>query len=589
MPPTSVILKGSCTTTSFSLTGISAFLLHVPILLLFLSFRWRKKEPHDIVIECMKVSLDPVDRIQKDGWFTASSSRQSRQEIFAEKSISSVFTMSGEMTENPGPDLGRLNERRMSDSATQTGKSLQSGDSGTDSCSLPVICPEEIIPGWSFADVCGLITPPSSQMSPSTSNPDLLSSLNVYSRCSTPGLVNTPGQSPTASLAGDVAHVPGPSLNFSLAGVKGKNSHIGRGTPVHGRKAASHDGQLTKALHSALMQDSNDEVLSAPAVLGGRQTSTPRGAENSHSGIKIDSPEQELSFENSIPPSQTLSNVWNSFENRHEDVGDDILRTSSEYGVKHHRNKVSPKEEFRDFEENKHCSSENEDVESLKSHVSVGSVECSKESVTPVGCQSLDLASLHNTTVDYQEVSDNSFSFMNNTKERDEMVLKSYGNVGSLLRCGNHRDQLSSLASARDAEIPSATASETSVVTEDVSLDSAQMDHQNPASLPHQNHPDVHSCDLLASLPELLPVSCTGQADAGHSPDGNEAGALGLRHWSLSSQTSPTEILDNYLQVGSSIHHGTLSRWVSLGTFEFHYLFIKYASPFVVYFVSFIL
>ena len=119
----------------------------------------------------MKLSLDPVDRMQEKGSLMSSwTFKHSHQDLFADKSISSVLTTSGD---SQGPEPSRLKERRMSDSATQTGKSLQSGDSGTGSESLPIIATDRIelnaTPGWSPSDVCGLNTPPSSQMSPSTS------------------------------------------------------------------------------------------------------------------------------------------------------------------------------------------------------------------------------------------------------------------------------------------------------------------------------------------------------------------------------------------------------------------------------------
>ena len=172
-----LILSKSVVKRNLCCTSLLATKLYILILTVFSMWsRWRQKEPHDIVIECMKLSLDPVDRMQEKGSLMSSwTFKHSHQDLFADKSISSVLTTSGD---SQGPEPSRLKERRMSDSATQTGKSLQSGDSGTGSESLPIIATDRIeliaIPGWSPSDVCGLNTPPSSQMSPSTSYPDLV-------------------------------------------------------------------------------------------------------------------------------------------------------------------------------------------------------------------------------------------------------------------------------------------------------------------------------------------------------------------------------------------------------------------------------
>ncbi|XP_001639307.3 hamartin [Nematostella vectensis] len=170
--------------------------------------RWKKKEPQDIVIECQNISLDPVDRLQSENSLNASwTSRQSVPEPSAiEKSVHSAVVTFEDYHEIQPCEIPRLKERRMSDSATQTGKSLQSGDSGTGS--MPLVSADELTnDGWSPADMCGLCTPPSSQLSPSTSNQDLSSSLTFLpiSQCSTPAVVTTPGDSPTTSLAGDTA------------------------------------------------------------------------------------------------------------------------------------------------------------------------------------------------------------------------------------------------------------------------------------------------------------------------------------------------------------------------------------------------
>ena len=242
----------------------------------------------------MKVSLDPIDRIQEKGTFLlSSSSRHSLQELLADKSSSSNFTAS---SESQGQETGRLRERRMSDSATQTGKSLQSGDSGIDSCNTPVILSDKIMTGWSPSEVCQLSTPPSSQMSPSTSNPDLWSSVNIHSHCSTPGPTVTPEQSPTSSLSGDMGHQHGCSSSPSMFGSKGRGGvsagmSSGRGAPVRGTKASSSEGQLTKALSSALAQHSHE---SAAEALDEHQTSTPKDVAKREEGKRIETSVEEV-------------------------------------------------------------------------------------------------------------------------------------------------------------------------------------------------------------------------------------------------------------------------------------------------------
>ena len=245
--------------------------------MLYLAFSlccsWRAKEPHDIVIECQKLSLDRMDRVQEDGGFNMSwASRQSLLDTTnVDKSASSTLMISGD-AETQGVDLSRLKERRMSDSATQTGKSLQSGDSGVDSAGA-VISADDLTPAWSPTVVCGLCTPPSSQMSPSASHLDLSKSLTLdQSQCSTPAMVQTPGESPTPSLAGDICSSVVPSRGRKI--LLSKNTVSGVEMHTETNKASSHQDTLQKDLYFALQKEI--QASSAPAILSDHRTSTPK-------------------------------------------------------------------------------------------------------------------------------------------------------------------------------------------------------------------------------------------------------------------------------------------------------------------------
>ena len=254
-------------------------------------------------------------------------SKQNYQDLFAEKSMSSIFTLS---SDSQGPEISRSKERRMSDSATQTGKSLQSGDSGNDSCSLPVMSSDEITADWSPSHACGLSTPPSSQMFPSTSNSDLLS-YNNRSHCSTPAVVYTPGQSPaTSSLGGDIDH-HGYSSSPSILGSRGK-------TGVSGWMNRSREEQLTRTLYSALAQHSSESV---PAAIVGHQTSTPKEPVKCEND-KIEGTQHDDEC-NSLtsPPSSELS----AFKIKDEQTTENFAGSCEEQFDSSDFN-VSPKEEY---------------------------------------------------------------------------------------------------------------------------------------------------------------------------------------------------------------------------------------------------
>ena len=523
----------------------------------FSHLRWKQKEPHDIVIECMKLSLDPIDRIQEKGTFMSSStSKHSHQELMADKSITSILTAS---CDSQGPEVGRLKERRMSDSATQTGKSLQSGDSGTDSCSLPVISSDEVVPGWSPSEVCQLNTPPSSQMSPSTSYPDLLSSSTVHSCCGTPAVMYTPGQSPTTSLGGDVADHLGYSSSPSVSGSRGKSSvmvgtHSGRGTPVKGGKAASHESQLTRALFSALGQHSHE---SAPASIGGHQTSTPKEPEKCEADIEqVGSPVEEATYDRDTSPSGSLI----TFEAHGEETKENFPRTSSEQ-FNSSRFNIFPKEEYRDLSGQGNFASEINEQQSLGVQHDGVSTDIVPDSLTPVltpvGGHSLDAVTLANSPGDSKSLVESTSPRTEHIESQDA-ISQSYDN-GGLVHSREHHDEPSSADFAKSQESVEVNKIETSLTSDDTSLELSKSHGAAPGV--QQVYPSSNPCDLLAVFPQLLHLIKGEQEYNSSMTDGEEASFSRPPHHLLSNGTSPVEILDDYLKTGSVVHSGELLRY----------------------------
>ena len=481
-------------------------------------------------------------------------SKQNCQELFADRSVSSVLTTSGD---SQGPETGRLKERRMSDSATQTGKSLQSGDSGTESGSLPVISSDAFTAGWSPSDVCRLSTPPSSQMSPSTSNPDLLSSLNIQSHCSTPGIVYTPGQSPTTSLGGDIAYQQGYSSSPSVTGSRGKSAasgwmYGGRGTPVRGGKAASHDGQLTRALYSMLAEHSSE---SAPAAIGEHQTSTPRDSleceKETIEGAPFDR-QNSLTFPSSNAPS--------TFEVHEEEVKETLSSSSTEQFHSGNLN-ISPKEEYRDFSSQEDCATEIRKQKSVESCEDVISSDFMPDSLTPVDGQSLDTITLSNTPSDLLNVStsartstethDTGTCISQAHYDSDVSLTSKELNEQQLIETDVHMHKVQPKLQEKDK-------SETSLKSDEVSSDFSKFHGATPSM--QQNHHPLHACDLIAAFPQLLPLFRSEQEHIVNSSmaDGDDITSSRLQQQLYG--TSPVEILDNYLKTGKSIHYGELSR-----------------------------
>lgn len=518
--------------------------------------RWKQKEAHDIVIECMKVSLDPIDRIQEKGNFLSSSMhRHSCQELYADKSITSILTASWD---SEGLGLEKIKERRMSDSATQTGKSLQSGDSGTDSCSLPVVSSTEIASGWSTSGLCQLNTPPSSRMSPSTSNPDLTSSLtcNIHSHCSTPAGVYTPGQSPTASLGEDVAYPPSYSSSPSISGSRGKIGSMAgiyndRATLLKGSKAAtSQEGQLARALFSALTLQSQQNHKSAPAAIMGHQSSTPNKCQ------------EDGKIESAVETSHEMSNVSHtssitSFEAHGEETKGSVRRTSLEK-IDSGTFNVLPKEEFRDSSEEGDYPLEvnqfkPQDARSVETNAGFLS-----GSLTAMAGQTLDAGTSPNLADEYKLLPENTCSSKEINVSHEVMVQSCCENDG-LISSTQLEDELGSTISLDKGQCHAeASKKETSVASSDASCDLSKCQATIPASQP--NHHGFVTSDVFAGFPQLLHW-IRGELDCSNfNAESDEPSFSRPQFSAMSCRASPVEILDNYLKTGSSIHHGELSR-----------------------------
>lgn len=512
--------------------------------------RWRQKEPHDIVIECMKLSLDPVDRMQEKGSLMSSwTFMHSHQELFSDKSISPMLTTSGD---SQGPETSRLKERRMSDSATQTGKSLQSGDSGTESDSLPVIATDGIelnaTPGWSPSDVCGLNTPPSSQMSPSTSYPDLVSSIRIQSHCSTPGIVDTPGQSPTTSLGDDVlGYSSSPSLTAGSRGkvVMSEGINGGKGNSVKGGKAWSQEGALTKSLISVLAGQSYD---SAPAAIGEQQTSTPRDS----------SEYQEDQFDTALFERKNSSTSLSTNEVQGEVFKENLTSLSPE---KIHRDDliVSPKEEFRDCNGQKDCHPDGRKLETIGPLKDAISIDVMEDALTPVCGQSLEAETLSNTPVDKTNESPNACPC---TEAQETDIYLSYPVPDvSLMNKEPNKPPVSKPdlnAHQEPTKLGEVDENETSLKWDECSSSVSKLHSLIQAGL--QNHLPLQVCDLVAAFPYLLPLLRNDQEQTVNSSLADGDDLISSRIQQQMHDVTPVEILDDYLKTGKSVHYGELSR-----------------------------
>ncbi|XP_051977374.1 hamartin-like isoform X2 [Xyrauchen texanus] len=172
--------------------------------------RWKRFEPHDIVIECAKVSLDPKEASCEEGYsflydhmprhpvdHSRSSSELSIHEL---TSVTSMATVRQSLTLS----LPYLTGSQDSGSNTQT-PTHQSDEMNTSG----------IKEMWSPSSVCGMSTPPSSRgMSPTT----VSEVSHGASHLNTPGLapLNPTGSSPFQSLSEELGQ-PAQNTSFTQA------------------------------------------------------------------------------------------------------------------------------------------------------------------------------------------------------------------------------------------------------------------------------------------------------------------------------------------------------------------------------------
>lgn len=485
------------------------------------------------------MSLDPIDRIQEEGNFMSSSTyRQSCQEMFADKSVTSILTTS---CDSEGFGMEKLKERRMSDSATQTGKSLQSGDSGTDSCGLPVVSSTEITAGWSPSDFCQLSTPPSSRMSPSTSNPDLMLSLNIYSRCSTPAGMYTPGQSPTASLGGDEVQAQGYSRSSSISGSRGKDKGMtgmfsDQVILPRSEKTVGQDGLLAKALISAL-------ALQTHKSIHGHQTSMPKeqlkcqevGERGSEMAVNHDTCD--------VSPKSSLT-TFKAYGNK-SDI--EILKTSAEKFRQSSLN-VLPKEEFRDLSKEGDDSREMSKLKSVESRPLSENQDVLAGSQTGVGDQAFGATHL----LDESKLSSESTCSTTEVNGSLDATMESEFDSDGLVNRSQFNDQ------AQGNVQVEANKTETSTVSSDAPPEFSKWNTTNSTS--QVNHHGSFSRELVNAFPQLLHLMKGDQECNNFSAYSDEPSFSSPQSHSLSCRASPVEILDSYLKTGTSVHHGELSR-----------------------------
>ncbi|XP_056313869.1 TSC complex subunit 1a isoform X1 [Danio aesculapii] len=171
--------------------------------------RWKRFEPHDIVIECAKISLDSKEASSEEGYSSLADHIQRRPVHHSQScselsfhEVSSVTPM-GAICQSLSKSQPYLTVTQDSGSSTQTpnNQSDEVKSSGTK---------EEL---WSPSSICGMSTPPSSRgMSPTTVSDISLSASHLSGRIpSTPGdgkwtlSPSTPsGSSPLPSLSEEI-------------------------------------------------------------------------------------------------------------------------------------------------------------------------------------------------------------------------------------------------------------------------------------------------------------------------------------------------------------------------------------------------
>ncbi|KAK2566005.1 Hamartin, partial [Acropora cervicornis] len=477
--------------------------------------------------------------IQEEGNFMSSSTyRQSRQEMFADKSVTSILTAS---CDSEGFGMEKLKERRMSDSATQTGKSLQSGDSGTDCCSLPVVSSTEITAGWSPSEFCQLSTPPSSQMSPSTSNPDLMSSLNFLSHCSTPAGVYTPGQSPTASLGGDELQAQGYSSSSSFSGSRGKDKGMtgmlsDQVISPRSEKTVGHDGLLARALISAL-------ALQSPKSNHGHQTSTPKEQLKCQEVGEIESEMAVNHGTHDVSPKSPST----SFKACGKETDCDVVKTSTEK-FDHSSLNVLQKKEFRDLDKEGDGCLEMSKLKAAGSRPFSENRDVLAQSQAVVGDQAFGETHL----LDESKLSSESTCSTTEVNGSLDATMESEFDSDGLVNRSQFNDHAQGNVQVETNK------SETSTASGDAPTDFSKCNTTSSAS--QVNHHASFSRELIAAFPQLLHLM-KGYQECNHFNACNDEPSFSRpQSHELSCRASPVEILDSFLKTGTSVHHGELSR-----------------------------
>jgi len=312
----------------------------------------------------------------------------------------------------------------------------------------------------------------------------------------------------------------------------------------------SHEGQLSRALYSALAQHSSE---SAPAAIGGHQTSTPKEPVKCESDKIEGTPHHDECNSLTSPSSSELS----TFEIKDEQTKEKFTGTSEEQFDSSNLN-VSPKEEYRDFSGQDSFVPESDEHKSFESHKDVISSDFLSDSLTPVGCQSLqsvNAVTLSNTPGDSMNGSFNNCMSIEAEESGIHVSQPCYDSDSSSLSKEHHEKPSGAKLENKLLEVNN---SETSIAS-DEALTEVSKFHSTTSAV-HQNHYPAHNCDLLSAFPQLLPLFQTEQEHSGHSSmaDGDDVTSSRLQQQLCGA--SPVEILDNYLKTGNSVHCGELSR-----------------------------
>lgn len=471
------------------------------------------------------MSLDPLDRLQTDSSLTTSWASL-HDALTLDKSVNSLLTTSEDHTKEIY-DIPRIKERRMSDSATQTGKSLQSGDSGTGS--IPLVSSGELNSGWSPTEVCGLSTPPSSHMSPATSSQDLVAvqtNLSI-SQCSTPGMVSTPGDSPTSSLAGDLAqNSPAllknrKTLARTLSGKSTSSKTVGLDSPL-----------IFRALNSTSLQTRAETKTTSSQV--DNQTSTPK------TEVSLTDSSQVLSS----PGAESGKFNFSSYERQTSEASiqsDPITPIDKSFTYDYIRN-VKPEHEMQ---EELTCSDHGETTDNatkeIKRILSQNNFASLHDAELPINPPpSLDVSLVSNSNFSANDIISQELQHNNlpNGKFTDGMPDSVVNKLND--------------ASKRPLEEPNlmpykSESKNTSVFHSSEISDGSRTHSVTPT--PQDDHQTSYNSETLALL-----LNQKSQYPGARNEQDDDCKRC------LTPRPTPIEILDHYIQVGSGVHSNELSR-----------------------------